>query len=95
MVFQEHVERSALQIYFLFFSSWCVLLSCNTTLNTHGLKLAQQEWVLAVMLELSEGLCCTRRTIAELYCKYAMTVGTTKIEMKTHDNSSGSLAVVS
>lgn len=84
--------------FFFFFSSWCVLLSwssCNTTLNTQGLKFAWQEWVLAVMLELSEGLCCTGRTIAELYCKYAMTAGTTKIEMKAHGNSSGSLAVVS
>lgn len=80
------------------FSSWCVFLSwssCKTTLNTQGLKLAWQEWGLAVMLELSAGLCCTRRTIVELYLKYAMTAGTTKIEMKTHDNSSDSLAVVS
>lgn len=98
VAFQEHVERSALQWFPPLPSPWRVLLSwwsCKTTLNAQGLKLAQLEWVLAVMLELSEGLCCTQRTIAELYCKYAMMAGTTKIEMKTHDNSSGSLAMVS
>lgn len=68
---------------------------CKTTLNTQGLKLAPKEWVRAAILEFSAGLCCPRRVIAELYCKYAVTAGTMKIEVKTHDNGSGSPARVS
>lgn len=94
VAFQGHVERSALQWHF----SWCVLLSwssCKTTLNTQGLKLGPQERVHAAVLEFSAGLCCPRRVIAELYCKYAVRAGTMKIEVKTHNNGSGSPARVS
>lgn len=69
--------------------------NCKKTLNKQGLKLGPQEWVCAVVLEFSSGLCRPQRATAELYCKRAVTARTTKIELKTYGNSPGSPTKVS